>query len=83
MAFNIKNEDTIQRARAIAAQTGESIAAVFDRAVAERAHRLGNDRDVRLARALRHADRCAARLSPATKAIDIDELLYDERGLPK
>ena len=26
---------------------------------------------------------CATRLSPRVKALDIEEFLYDERGLPK
>jgi hypothetical protein len=83
VAFNIKNEATIQRAREIAAQTGESIAAVFDLAVAERARRLERADEARIQRILRRANRCAARMSSEAKAIDVDELLYDERGLPK
>ena len=83
MAFNIKNEETIQRARDIAAQTGESIAAVIDAAVADRARTLGVVDEERLARVLRHANRCAARLSPEVMAIDHGEYLYDELGMPK
>lgn len=33
MAFNIKNEETIQIARLIVAETGNSIASVFDEAI--------------------------------------------------
>ena len=83
MAFNIKNEQTIQLAREMAERTGTSIAAVFDEAVAERARHVGAVDRERLARVLHHANRCASRLSSQTKAIDIGEYLYDERGLPK
>lgn len=83
MAFNIKNEATIEQARRIAAQTGESIAAVIDAAVADHARRLGVVDEELVARVLRRTSRIAARLSPEAKAISIDEYLYDEQGMPK
>lgn len=83
MAFNIKNEATIQQAREIAERTGGSIASVFDEAIAEHAKRVGAVDEVRLRRVLRHANRCAARLPQEVKAIDIGEYLYDDMGMPK
>jgi hypothetical protein len=83
MAFNIKNEATIQQAREIAAKTGESIASVFDTAVAERAQKLRAVDEELVARILRRTARIAARLSPEVMAIDHGEYLYDEMGLPR
>jgi hypothetical protein len=83
MAFNIKNEETLQRARQIAAQTGESIATVIDEAVAERARKLGVVDEELVARILRRTNRIAARLSPEVKALDHGEYLYDDLGMPK
>jgi hypothetical protein len=83
MAFNIKNEETLQRARQIAAQTGESIATVIDEAVAERARKLGVVDEELVARILRRTNRIAARLSPEVKALDHGKYLYDDLGMPK
>lgn len=83
MAFNIKNEETLQRARQIAAQTGESIATVIDEAVAERARKLGVVDEELVARILRRTNRIAARLSPEVKALDHGNYLYDDLGMPK
>jgi antitoxin VapB len=83
MAFNIKNEATVERARVIAERTGLSMAAVIDEAVAEHARRVEATDEERIARILKRANRIAARLSPEVLAIDHGELLYDDRGLPK
>jgi antitoxin VapB len=83
MAFNIKNEETIQIAREIAERTGESIAAVFDGAVRDRRKRMEDEREAKVQRILRLTSEMRARMSPETLALDHGELLYDEKGMPK
>lgn len=85
MAFNIKNEETIQIARGIASETGTSIATVFDEAVRERRERLDRDVDAKRQRILSLAADIRGRMSPALlQAKDpVADLLYDkETGLP-
>lgn len=83
MAFNIKDEQTVERARRIAARTGESITEAIATAVAEREARLTEDHAGRRDRILQLLDRCGARLKDVQR-IDHDALLYDpETGLPR
>jgi antitoxin VapB len=85
MSMNIKNQETHHLARELAALTGETVTEAVTVAIRERLERLQNETGAEerirtmqiLSREIRDL------LSPETLALDIDEYLYDERGLPK
>jgi len=85
MSLNIKNEETHRRIRQLARLTGESMTAAVDTAVRERLERVRerNGGSDRLKRMMKIAKECAAHLKEPYKSMDIDELLYDENGMPK
>jgi antitoxin VapB len=84
MALNIKNEATHRRVRELARRTGESMTVAVDVAVRERLARLNGKPKKDLSERLMEIGReCAARLKEPYKSMDVDELLYDEKGLPK
>jgi len=81
MGMNIKDEEAHRLAKELAALTGESLTKAVTEAIREkldREHRKGlADRLMKIA-----AD-AAPRWKEPYKSMDIDELLYDEKGLPK
>lgn len=81
MAFNIKNPETHALAREIANLTGESMAQAVDIALRERRQRLGHQDVAAKLNAI--AESAAAHTPKGASSADIDELLYDRRGLPK
>lgn len=83
MGMNIKSDDTHSRAKELARLTGETIAEAVDRAVNERLERLRRRRNRKALaeRLLKLGDRCS-RL-PVIDNRAPDEMLYDERGLPR
>jgi antitoxin VapB len=84
MSLNIKNEKTHRLARELARLTGESMTAAVDEAIRERLERVRKRSKEGLAdRLLQIGRECAAHLKEPYKSIDIDELLYDENGMPK
>lgn len=84
MSLNIKNEDTHRMARELARLTGESMSAAVNEAVRERLERVrGNDRKSMSERLMEIGKDCAAHLKEPYKSMNVDELLYDENGLPK
>lgn len=84
MSLNIKNEDTHRMARELARLTGESMSAAVTEAVRERLERVrGNDRKSMSERLMEIGKDCAAHLKEPYKSMNVDELLYDENGLPK
>jgi antitoxin VapB len=83
-SLNIKNEETFRLAHELADLTGESMTTAVTVAVQERLKRERRKRDPDLAERLLEIGRDAAsRLQEPYKSISIDELLYDEYGLPK
>ena len=85
MSLNIKNEETHQLARELAALTGESMTVAITVALRERLERERHERSaesrLRQLRAIRK--RCASLLKPGgPSAIEHGDLLYDENGLP-
>ncbi len=81
MAFNIKSPETHRLAREVADITGESMAQAVDTALRERRQRLSR---IGVAAKLNAIVKAAApHVPPGVSSADIDELLYDERGLPK
>ena len=84
MSLNIKNEKTHRMVKELARLTGESMTVAVGEAVRERLDRLKRNSREDLADRLLHIGReCAAHLKEPYKSMDPDELLYDEKGLPK
>jgi antitoxin VapB len=84
MSLNIKNEKTHRLVRELARLTGQNMTAAVEQAVRERLERVRrNSRKDTVERILQIGRECAAHLREPYKSLDIDELLYDEKGLPK
>ncbi len=84
MSLNIKNEQTHKLAQELARLTGESMTVAVSEAIRERLERVrGNSEKGLAARLIKIGQDCAAHLKEPYKSMDIDEMLYDEKGLPK
>jgi antitoxin VapB len=84
VSLNIKNEEAHRLARELANATGESMTVAVSEAIRERLERVrGNSREDMAERILKIGRECAAHLKEPFKSMDIDELLYDEKGMPK
>ena len=83
MSLNIKNEGTHRRARKLADLMGETMTEAVDRAVSERLERASRirNRGRLVKRLLRIGRECAA--LPVLDERSPEDMLYDERGLPK
>jgi len=82
MSLNIKSEEAHRLARELANATGESMTAAVSEAIRERLERVRKNSKEGLAeRIMNIAKECA----PLWKKpyVSIEELLYDEKGLPK
>ena len=83
MSLNIKNEDIHRRAKELARLAGETMTVAVDRAIAERLERIRKKRNkASLVARLLEIGRECARL-PVLDKSSLEEMLYDERGLPK
>ena len=87
MSLNIKNDDTVELARQLAAATGESLTRAVTIAVRERLDRVrgqesatASDRTARMREIARDA---AGRWVEPYRSADHGDLLYDESGLPR
>lgn len=84
MSLNIKNEEAHRLASELARATGESMTVAVTEAIRERLERVRGKSNEGLAeRLLEIGKECAAHLKEPFKSMDIDELLYDEKGMPK
>ncbi len=86
MALNIKNEEVHRLVEELARKTGESQTQAVKHAVEEKLQRITSDRDRKLERLLQIAHECAAQWKEPYKSMtleQLDDLLYDEMGLPK
>ena len=84
MSMNIKNKEAYRLTKQLSKLTGESLTTAVTEAVRERLDRVRREQDVDLAERLLAIGRdCAAHLKEPFRTIDHDELLYDERGLPR
>lgn len=81
MSLNIKNAETYRLVRQLSEKTGESMTEAVTTAVRERLERVSKDFDVEEVMELVREIR--AHLSPDFFDLDIDDLLYDEAGLPR
>ncbi len=84
MSLNIKNEETHQLARELAALTGESMTGAITVALRERLERETHERSVetRVQELRSIARRCARLLEDGPSAVEHGDYLYDEEGLP-
>jgi antitoxin VapB len=84
MSLNIKDEKTHRMARELARLTGESMTAAVNEAIRERLERVRVRSGRSMAERLMELGKdCASHLKEPYKSMDVDELLYDENGLPK
>ena len=84
MGLNIKNPETYRLVEELAKRTGESMTAAITVAVRERLDRIRSEQGAGLAdRLLRIGKDCAKHLKEPYRSANHDELLYDERGLPR
>jgi antitoxin VapB len=84
MGLNIKNEETHELVRELAARTGETMTAAVTTAVRERLDRVRREQGESLADQLLAIGKdCAARLKEPFRSADHADLLYDEQGLPR
>jgi antitoxin VapB len=83
MSLNIKNEETYELVRELAALTGETQTTAVTVAVRERLEKVRHVREAGLADRLLAIGRdTAPRLREPSRTADHGDLLYDERGLP-
>jgi len=85
MSLNIKNPEADQLAHELAEMTGQTVTAAVTEALRERIERLRREkrREGLSERLLAIGADCASRLKEPFKSGNIDDLLYDEMGLPK
>jgi antitoxin VapB len=84
MGMNIKNPETTELARELAALTGESLTTAVTIAVRERLVRIRRDQEPGLADRLTAIGKKSAPLfKEPFKSADHGDLLYDENGVPK
>jgi antitoxin VapB len=82
MSLNIKNEKTHRLAQELARATGESMTAAVSEAIRERLERVRGKSKKGMAEKLMKIARASGPLWKKPY-VSIDELLYDEKGLPK
>jgi antitoxin VapB len=84
MSMNIKNKETYRLAKQLSKLTGESLTTANTEAVRERLDRVRRERGADLAERLLLIGRdCAAHLKEPFRTIKHEDMLYDDRGLPK
>ena len=79
--MNIKNAEAYEIATALAERKRTSMTQVVLDAL--RAHKHELESEDRFERAMEIIKNMRARMSPELLALDIDDYLYDENGLPK
>jgi antitoxin VapB len=84
MGLNIKNEETHRLARRVAEITGESQTQAVTEALRERLERLERDQGESMSDKLWAIIRETAPLMRDGRSLeDLDDMLYDDKGLPK
>jgi len=79
--MNIKNAVATELAGKLAALEGKSVTQIVLEALRARERELGQEE--KLKRVMELCRDTAARMTNKVSSLDIDTLLYDERGLPK
>ena len=84
MTLNIKNPETHDLARQLARSTGESLTEAVTQSLRERLQRIRKNDDKGLAeRLVKIGKDCARHLKGRSRSANYDDLLYDEKGLPR
>jgi antitoxin VapB len=87
MGLNIKNPETYRLVKELSLLTGESMTTAVTEAVQEKLERVraerADDVEARVQRIVELAAEIGRGMPPGYLDQDFDELLYDERGLPK
>ena len=84
MSMNIKNKEAYRLTKQLSKLTGESLTTAVTETVRERLNRVRSERGVDLADRLLVIGRdCAAHLKEPFRTINHEDMLYDDRGLPK
>lgn len=85
MSLNIKNKEAYQLASELAQLTGRSMTAiVLDALRKERGQiALQEQKEAKVSELMAIGRRCAAHINQPTTAVEHDEMLYDENGMPK
>lgn len=83
MSLNIKNERVHDLVRELAELTHQNQTSAVEMAVQEKLDRVRDEQESRIERIMAIVDRIAPHLKDGPGSQDIDELLYDEYGLPK
>jgi hypothetical protein len=81
MQLNIKSEEAYELATKIAEAEGVSLTQAVLEALRRREREISAD--VRFEKAMEIIKDMRSRISPELLALDIDDYLYDENGLPK
>jgi hypothetical protein len=79
--LNIKNAEAVELAGKIAEAEGISMTQAVLEALRQREREV--TKEARFAKAMQICREARALMSPETLALDIDDFLYDEFGLPK
>jgi len=83
-SLNLKSDEAYRLAKELSERTGKSMTAAVIEAMREQLDRLERDgQGSRFERLLAIARDCAAHLPEGFRNLDYNELLYDERGLPR
>jgi len=84
VSLNIKNKEAHKLASQLAKLTGENMTEAVTKAVRERLDKLRSQHGSGLAdRLVKIGKDCAAHLKEPFRSADHEDLLYDEKGLPK
>lgn len=83
MGLNIKNERVHDLVRELAELTHQNQTSAVEEAVQRMLNEVRDERQARLERVMEIVDKIAPHLKDGPGSQDIDELLYDEYGLPK
>ena len=84
MSLNIKHKDAHKLANKLAKLTGENMTQAVTTAIRERLDRVRNQRGPDLGeRLVAIGKHCAMHLKEPFRSADHDDLLYDDKGLPR
>jgi len=85
MGLNIKNEETHRLVRRLAELTGQSQTSAVEDAVRRRLAELTREDDIArsFANIMEISRQSSAAMSDEVKQLDINDLLYDDLGMPK
>ena len=81
--MNIKNQEAVELAAELAEAEGVSRTQIVLEALRTMKQKREVEREAKIQRILQYCRETRAMMSPETLALDINEFLYDEYGMPK